>query len=77
MPFLKWIREQIENRRRKLLTMNLALQPRDNIDKLLVLKKGERALAHIEDSVDTLARRLEDYVQKRKEILITATHSIQ
>ena len=40
-PFLKWTREelkQMDQRTRKLMTMHKALHPRDDIDRLYVLK---------------------------------------
>ena len=53
--------------------MHKALHPRDNIDRLYVSRKeGGRGLASIEDSVDTSIKRLEDYIQKYDEGLITA-----
>ena len=55
-PFLKWTREelkQIDQRTRKLMTMHKALHPRDDVDRLHVLRKEEgRGLASIEDNVD-------------------------
>ena len=54
--FLKRTRDelkQMDKRTRKLMTMHKALHPRDNIDRLYVLRKdGRRRLASIEDSVD-------------------------
>ena len=56
-PFLKWTREelkQMDQRTRKLMTMHKALHPRDEVDRLYVLRReGGRGLAGIEDSVDT------------------------
>ena len=53
-PFLKWIREepkQMNQRIRKLITMHKALHPRDNVDRLYVLRKeGGRGHASIEDN---------------------------
>ena len=56
--------------------MHKALHPRDDVDRLYVLRKeGGRGLASIEDSVDTSIQRLEDYIQKHERGLITATRN--
>ena len=74
-PFLKWTREelkQMEQRTRKLMTMHMALHPRDDVDRLYVSrKKGERGLAKIEDTVDASIQRLEHYIEKHERGLIT------
>ena len=76
-PVLKWTRDklkQIDHRTRKLMAMCKALHPRDDVDRLYVSRKEEgRGLASIEDSVDTSIHRLENYIQKHEEGLITAT----
>ena len=73
-PFLKWIRDelrQMDQRTRKLMTMHKALHPRDDVDRLYVPRKeGGRALANIEDSVDTYIQRLKDYIEKYERGLI-------
>ena len=75
--FLKWAREelkQMDQRTRKLITMHMALHPRDDVDRLYVSRKeGGSGLASIEDSVDTSINRLENYLQKHEGGLITAT----
>ena len=75
-PFLKWTRDklkQMDQRTRKLMTMHKALHPRDDVNRLYVLRKdGGRGLASIEDSVDASIQRLEDYIQKHDGGLITA-----
>ena len=75
-PFLKWTREelrQIDQWTRKMMTMHKALHLWNDIDKLYVSKnEGGRGLANIEENVDVLIR-LEDYIKKSKERLITAT----
>ena len=41
-PFLKWTRDalkQMDQRKRKLMTMNKPLQPRDDVDRLYILRK--------------------------------------
>ena len=76
-PFLKWTQEELkkmDQRTRKLMTMNKALHPRDDVDRLYVSRKeGGRGLTSIEDSVDTSIHRLENYTQKHEGGLITAT----
>ena len=77
-PFVKWTREelkQMDQRTRKLMTMHKALHPRDDFDRLCVLKKeGGRRLASIEDSIDTSIR-LKDYLRKCGGRLIAATRN--
>ena len=69
-PFLKWTKDelkQMDQRTRKQMTMHKALHPRDDIDRLNVSRKeGGRGLASIEDSVDALIQRLEDYIEKHE-----------
>ena len=73
--FLKWTRDylkQMDQRTRKLMTMHQALHPRVDVDRLYVSRKEEgRGLASIEDSVEVLIQRLEDYIQKYDGELIT------
>ena len=53
--------------------MYKALHPRDDVDRLYVLRKEEgRGLASIEDRVDASIQRLEDYIQKYDRGLIIA-----
>ena len=53
--------------------MHKALHPRDGVDKLYVLRKGEgRGLASIEDSFDASIQKLEDYIEKHEGGLIVA-----
>ena len=55
------------------MTMNKTLDPRDDVDRLYVLRKEEgRGLTSIEDSVDSSMQRLEDYFEKHEGGLITA-----
>ena len=74
-PFLKQTRDelkQMDQRTRKLRTMRKALHPRDDEDRLYVLRKvGGRGLASIEDSVDTSTQRLEDYIEKHEREQVT------
>ena len=76
-PLLKWTREELmDERTRKLMTMHKALHPRDDVDSLYVSRKeGGRRLASIEDCVDASIHRLEEYIEKRGEKLITATRN--
>ena len=63
----------MDQRTRKLMTMQKALHPRDDDDRLYVSRKERgRGLASIEDSVDASIQRLEDYIEKHEEGLITA-----
>ena len=49
------------------------LHSRDNVDRLYVSRKvGRRGHASIEDSVDASIKRLEDYIEKHEQGLITA-----
>ena len=62
----------MDQRTRKIIIIH----PRDDVDRLYVSRKeGGRRLTSIEDSVDTSIQRLEDYIEKREERLITATIS--
>ena len=74
-PFLKWTREelkQMDQRTRKLMTMNKALHPRDDVDRLYVSRKeGGRELASIEDTEDASIQQLKDYIEKHERGLIT------
>ena len=55
----------MDQRTKKLMTMHKALHPRNDIDRLYVSRKeGGRGLASIEDRVDALIQRLEDYIEK-------------
>ena len=56
------------------MMMYKALHPRNDTDRLYVSgKEGGRGLASIQDCVDTLIQRLEDYIKKCGGRLITAT----
>ena len=55
------------------MTMHKALHPRNDINRLYVSRnEGGRGLASIEDSVDELIQKLEDYIKKYGGGLITA-----
>ena len=76
VTFLNWTRDelkQIDQRKRKLMTMHKPLHPREDFDKLYVSRKeGGRGLASIGDSFDASIRRLEDHIEKPERGLITA-----
>ena len=63
----------MDQRTRKLVTMHKALHSRDDADTLYISRKEEgRGLAKVEDSVDASIQRLEDYIEKYEQGLITA-----
>ena len=68
--FLKLTSEelkQMDQRTRKLMTMNKALHPRDDVDRPYVSRKeGRRGLASIKESVDASIQRPEDYIKTRR-----------
>ena len=75
-PFLKWTREelkQMDHRTRKQMTMHKALHPRDDVDILYVSRKGGRGFASIYG--DASIKRLEIYIEKCGERMITATRN--
>ena len=58
----------MDQRPRKVMTMH------DDVDRLYVARKeGRRGLTSIEDSVEALIQRLENYIEKHGEGLIIAT----
>ena len=66
----------MDQRTRKLMTMNKVLHLRDDNDILYMSRRnGGRGLSNIEDSDDAPIQRLEDYIQKRGGRLITATRN--
>ena len=77
--FLKWTKDelkQMDQRTRRLMTMHKALHPRDDVDRLYVSRKEwGRGLDSIEDIVHASIQRLEDYIEKHKRELITATRN--
>ena len=63
----------MDPRTRKIITMQKALHPRDDVDWLYVSRKeGGRRLNSIEDSVDASIQRPEDYIEMHEEGLIAA-----
>ena len=62
-PFLKWTRKelkQIDQRTRKLMTMQKALHPKDDVDRPYVSRKeGGRGFTSTEDSVDASIQQLD------------------
>ena len=73
---MKWTREelkQLDQRTKKLMIMQKALHPRDDVGRLNVSRKeGRSGLTSTEDSVDALIQRHEDYIEKHEGGLITA-----
>ena len=63
----------MDQRTRKLMTIHKALNPRDDIDKLNMSRKGGKKLACVD--VDASIQGLEIYIKKIKERLITATRN--
>ena len=78
-PSLKWTRDELklmDQRTRKVMTMQKVLHPRDDVDRQYVSRKeGGRGLASIEDSVDASTQRLEHYIEKHGGGLIIATRN--
>ena len=68
--------QQMDQRIEKFMTIHKVLYPRDDTDRQYVSRKEERGLASIEDWVDASIRRLEDYVKKIKEELITVSNNM-
>ena len=77
--FLKWTREgikQMDQRKRKLMTLNKVLNHGDAVDRLYVSRKeGRKGLASIEDSVDASIQRIKDYIDKSRGRQITDTRN--
>ena len=66
----------MDQRIRKLMTMLRAFFPRDDVDRLYVSRKeGEKGFISTENSVEVSIQRLEGWVEKRGERLITATRN--
>ena len=66
----------MDQRTRKLIIVHKGLHSRDDVNRLYASRKwGGKGLANIEDSVDPSIQRLEDYIEKCKEIIITATRN--
>ena len=64
-PFLKWRKKDLlqMDRKRKLIMMNMALHPRDDVDWLYASRKeGGRRLTSIVDSVDASKQWFLDYI---------------
>ena len=56
----------MDQRTRKLMTMEKVLHPRDDIDSLYMTRKEERGLARIEDCVDGAVQGLQESINKSK-----------
>ena len=68
--------QQMDKRIRKLMSVNKAIYPKYNIDRLNETRKERgRGPASIEDSIDTSIRQLQDYIKKYKEKLIRVTRN--
>ena len=58
------------------MTVHKALHLRDDVDRLYMSRKeGGRVLTSIEDSVDASIKQLEDYIEKPRKRVITATRN--
>ena len=58
------------------MTMHKTLHPSYDVDRLYVSRKeGRRGLTSIEDSVEALIQRLEDYIEEHEGGLISATRN--
>ena len=58
------------------MTMHEALHPTDDVNRLYVSRKeGGKGLASTEDSVDASIKWFEDYIEKCRGRLITATRN--
>ena len=69
--------QAIERKTRKLFTINGALNPKSDVDRLYVPRKeGERGLISIEDCVKLAIRGLEVYVHGREQRLIQANYDM-
>ena len=74
--FLKvYVRKQMDQRTKKLLTIHKALHSRDDVDGLYVSRKGEKGNSSIEDSIDASIQRSEFFIEKCGGRLITATRN--
>ena len=64
----------MDPRTTKQMTIQTALHPGDDVDRLYVSRKGgRRGLTSIQDSVDASIQRLDNYIKKREGRLITAS----
>ena len=58
----------MDQKTRKLMIMQKALHPREDVGRLYVYRKeGGRGLASIEDSVDASIQQLQDYIENTNE----------
>ena len=61
---------------RKLMTMHMALHPRDDVDRISASRKeGGRGITSSKDTVNTSIQRLEDCTEKRGGRLVIATRN--
>ena len=76
--FLKWVREelkQMDQRTRKLMAMNKALHPKNDVNRLYVSRREGREYLPALKTALTLRYNASDYIQKRGGRLITATRN--
>ena len=74
-PFLNWTREELQQTDQRTIKL-VTMYSKDDTDNLYVSReKGRRGRISIKGSIDTLIRRLEDYIKKNKERLITVTRN--
>ena len=79
-PFLKWTREEPQQmdqrtKKKKLLTMHKDLKSQRWHWQYVSKKEGGRGLTTIQDSVDASIQRLDDYMKKNIERLISVTRN--
>ena len=66
----------MDQKTRKLRTMNKELHPKNDVDRIYVsTQEGGRLLASIEVNVDASIKRLKDCIEKHEGGLITATRN--
>ena len=58
------------------MTMHKVFHPREDIDRVYVLRKKGRGLTSIEDSVNTLDQTLEDNIKRTKKYHILTLHRV-
>ena len=80
-PFLEWNKDELEaldRRTRKLMTMQKALHPKSNVDRLYLPKKeGGRGHSSIEDATRTAMLELQKCIQESEEKLISAARKLE
>ena len=77
--FLDWTRgelEQMEMRTRKLMTMHRALNPKSDVARIYLSRKGGRGLINVEDTVKLAIIGLERYVLTSEQGLFIAATKV-